>query len=66
MRDNNRIGGLNYMRFIKSNEVKIGMRLAKPIYNTEGVLLYGRGTVVNDKVMHHINNMTSYIEYNPI
>lgn len=63
MRDNNRIGGLNYMRFIKSNEVKIGMRLAKPIYNTEGVLLYGRGTVVNDMVMHHINNMTSYGYY---
>lgn len=60
MREYNRIGGLTVMRFVKYNDIRMGMRLAKPIYNTEGVLLYGRGTVINDMVMHHINNMTAY------
>lgn len=48
------------MRFMKLHELREGMRLAKPIYNTEGVLLYGRGTVINQMVLHHINNMTAY------
>lgn len=51
------------MRYVKTNEIKIGQRLAKPIYNKDGVLLYGRGTVVNDNVIHHLSEMTSYGYY---
>lgn len=48
------------MRFVKIDEIKEGQRLAKPIYNSDGVLLYGRGTVINDSAMCHIKNMTAY------
>ena len=30
------------MIFVKSEDLKYGMRLAKPIYNKSGVLLYER------------------------
>ncbi len=36
------------------------MRLAKPIYNTSGVLLYNRGTVVNDRVFEQIKALNLY------
>lgn len=32
------------MIFVKSEDLKYGMRLAKPIYNKTGVLLYERNT----------------------
>ena len=32
------------MRFIKSEDLKTGMRLARPIYNKNGVLLYERNS----------------------
>lgn len=48
------------MRYIKKEDVKIGQRLAKPIFNKDGVLLYSRGTTVNDNVMYHINAMNTY------
>ncbi len=48
------------MRFVKVDDIKEGQRLAKPIYNSDGVLLYGRGTVINDNAMNHIRNMTAY------
>ena len=32
------------MRFIKTDDLKPGMRLAKPIYNRNGVLLYERNS----------------------
>lgn len=48
------------MRFVKTNEIKIGQRLAKPVYNKEGVLLYGRGTTVNASVLHHVSNMKTF------
>ena len=31
------------MIFVPANELKTGMRLAKPIYNKKGVLLYDTG-----------------------
>ncbi|MCR5419768.1 MAG: HD domain-containing protein [Lachnospiraceae bacterium] len=37
------------MRFVKREELKEGMRLAKPIYNKKGVLLYDR----DSKLTHH-------------
>ncbi len=32
------------MRFIKTDDLRAGMRLAKPIYNKNGVLLYERNS----------------------
>lgn len=34
------------MIYVKTDDLKVGMRLARPIYNRKGVLLYGR----NDKI----------------
>ena len=36
------------MLFIKCDELRPGMRLAKPIYSKKGVLLYDRATVLKD------------------
>ena len=33
------------MQFVKTADLKPGMRLAKPIYNKMGVLLYERDTL---------------------
>ena len=32
------------MKFVKSDDLKLGMRLAKPIYNRDGVMLYERNS----------------------
>ena len=48
------------MRYIKKEDIKIGQRLAKPIFNKDGVLLYSRGTTINENVMSHINSMNTY------
>ena len=37
------------MRFIKLDELKPGMRLARPIYSKKGVLLYERAQVIRDE-----------------
>ena len=34
------------MIYVKAEDLKVGMRLARPIYNKRGILLYGR----NDKI----------------
>lgn len=39
-----RKGKVIVMQFVKTNDLKPGMRLAKPIYNKMGVLLYERNT----------------------
>ncbi|MCR5404576.1 MAG: HD domain-containing protein [Butyrivibrio sp.] len=46
------------MLFIKSEELKPGMRLAKPIYNKKGVLLYDRAAVLRDE--KSIENIKSF------
>ncbi len=46
------------MKFIKCEELKPGMRLAKPIYSKKGVLLYDRATVLKD--MQSIENIKSF------
>lgn len=51
------------MRFLKLDELKVGMRLAKPIYNKKGVLLYGRDTTINDSVLLNIQNLKTYGQY---
>ena len=44
------------MRFVKREELKEGTKLAKPIYNKRGVLLYDRGSVLTSKVINSVHN----------
>ncbi len=46
------------MLFIKCEELKPGMRLARPIYNKKGVLLYDRAAVLKDS--QSIENIKSF------
>lgn len=51
------------MRYIRIEEIKEGMRTAKPIYNDMGVLLYGRNTIVNDMFFKNIETLDLYGMY---
>lgn len=42
------------MLFVKTNKLKKGMRLARPIYNKDGVLLYERNSKLTDQGIHSI------------
>lgn len=44
------------MLFVKSDNLKIGMRLAKPIYNRNGVLLYERNTKLSLQGIESVKN----------
>lgn len=44
------------MQFVRTEALKPGMRLAKPIYNKNGVLLYERDTKLNQQGIVAINN----------
>lgn len=44
------------MQFVKIEDLKAGMRLAKPIYNKNGVLLYDRDTKITVPGIHSIRN----------
>ncbi|MCR5508544.1 MAG: HD domain-containing protein [Lachnospiraceae bacterium] len=44
------------MKFVKTDDVKDGMRLAKPIYNKKGVLLYERDSKLTGQSMASIRN----------
>ncbi len=44
------------MQFVKTADLKPGMRLAKPIYNKMGVLLYERDTKLTMQGIHSIEN----------
>ncbi len=46
------------MLFIRCEELKPGMRLARPIYNKKGVLLYDRAAVLKDQ--QSIENIKSF------
>ena len=46
------------MLFIRCDELKPGMRLARPIYNKKGVLLYDRAAVLKDQ--QSIENIKSF------
>ena len=43
------------MLFVKTNELTPGMRLAKPIYNKMGVLLYERDTPLTQQDIIVVN-----------
>lgn len=44
------------MIFVKVDELKVGMRLGKPIYNKNGVLLYDRDTKLTMQAIYGIKN----------
>ena len=44
------------MKFVKNNELKEGMRLAKPIYNKKGVLLYDRNSKLTQAAIDSVEN----------
>lgn len=44
------------MLFIKQEDLKIGMRLAKPIYNKKGVLLYDRNSKLTQQGIESVKN----------
>jgi len=44
------------MLFIKSDDLKPGMRLAKPIYNKSGVMLYERNSKLSSQGIVSIIN----------
>ncbi len=44
------------MKFVKTADLKIGMRLAKPIYNNKGVLLYDRNSKLTQQGIESVHN----------
>ena len=44
------------MRFVKYEDLKPGMRIARPIYNKKGVLLYDRGSKLTDSAVSSVKN----------
>ena len=44
------------MIFVKRDDLKTGMRLARPIYNKNGVLLYERNSKLTAQGMNSIKN----------
>ena len=44
------------MIFVKSDDLKTGMRIARPIYNKNGVLLYERNSKLTVQGMNSIKN----------
>ena len=44
------------MQFVKTEELRPGMRLAKPIYNKTGVLLYERNSQLTIPAIHSVRN----------
>ncbi len=44
------------MQFVKTDELKIGMRLARPIYNKKGVLLFERDSKLTMQAIQSVKN----------
>lgn len=44
------------MQFVKVEDLKIGMRLARPIYNKQGVLLFERDSKLSEQAIISIHN----------
>ena len=45
------------MRFVEINDLKQGERIVRPIYNTDGVLLYGSGTKTDASVIAQLKKL---------
>lgn len=44
------------MQFVKTDDLKVGMRIARPIYNRDGVLLYERNSKLTSQGINSIRN----------
>ena len=44
------------MKFVKTDDLVPGMRLAKPIYNRNGVLLYDRNSALSAPGINSVKN----------
>ncbi len=44
------------MIFVKAEDLKVGMRLAKPIYNKKGIMLYERNTKLTQQGIQSVKN----------
>jgi hypothetical protein len=44
------------MQFIKTEDLKIGMRLARPIYSKKGVLLFDRNSLLTSQAIDSVKN----------
>ena len=44
------------MKFVKTEDLRIGLRLAKPIYNKKGVLLYERDSKITAQGIESVKN----------
>lgn len=44
------------MIYVKSEDLKVGMRLARPIYNKKGILLYGRNDKITKQGIESVKN----------
>ena len=49
------------MKFVRTEDLKAGMRLAKPIYNKNGVLLYERNSALTAPGIVSIRNISDLI-----
>ncbi len=45
------------MRFVEINDLKAGERIVRPIFNTDGVLLYGSGTKTDASVISQLKKL---------
>lgn len=44
------------MKFVKTEDLRVGMRIAKPIYNKKGVLLYERDSKITNQGIESVKN----------
>lgn len=44
------------MIYVKTEDLKVGMRLARPIYNKKGILLYGRNDKITKQGIESVKN----------
>ncbi len=49
------LGGV-VLIYVKSEDLKVGMRLARPIYNKRGILLYGRNDKITKQGIESVKN----------
>lgn len=52
---NKELGGV-ILIYVKAEDLKVGMRLARPIYNKRGILLYGRNDKITKQGIESVKN----------
>ncbi len=51
------------MRYVKTSDMEIGNKIAKPIYNKEGVLLYNAGVKIDSHMLDMFSELNLYGTY---